>query len=242
MKKILFKETDTPGVGKISKDLDTSLVAETKKFFEKRKDSELVEFVQEGEIVKLAIRTEFVQDPEEQEPYCREEAKQTCYDVKRAYEEAMINLFSVIGMSIQGVKVNENSVEFEVYFTFPYKQNSTEVVKQVVKESVRRTLTEKKVSNDHLIENIIGKSIASELKAHISPKDYKALNDAIVQLDDVVDNSKFDISALEDPDAVYDAGSALDYFTNYAEQVQTSEELSEDEELKVSHLYSINHS
>jgi len=134
-----LKEDSTPGVGKISLDTDTPIVSETRKYFEKRKDSELVEFVQEAEIIKLAIRTTFsINEENPSELYKREEAKQLAYDVKRDYEEKMMNLFFIPSMSIQGVKVNQDSIEFEIYFIFPWKQNIQQVEKEVVKESVKR--------------------------------------------------------------------------------------------------------
>ena len=150
MKRILFKETDTPGIGKISKDLDEPIVKETRKYFDNRKDSELVEMIQEAEIIKLAIRTTFNSN-EESEPIKREEAKQLCYDVKRDYEEKMMSLFSIPSMSIQGVKVNQDSIEFEIYFIFPYKQNSQQVEKEVVKESTQKLIEQ--------LERISGKKV-----------------------------------------------------------------------------------
>ena len=125
MNKKLFKE-DYDTTLNTSKNLLTyknnPLIQSIIKFFDKKKDIELVNITGQADLFDLDLRMKF-DFSDKYQPYNREEAKEIVYDIKRELEGQMIKEYNLPPMSLSGLIVKGNIIEFSIALIYPNQGN-----------------------------------------------------------------------------------------------------------------------
>lgn len=144
VRKIIAEALGSPDIATsagILKFEDNPLTEAIVDFFEERKDCELVRVQENGDIWLIDVRTTLA-DVSTHQQYAREEGKEKAYNIKREFDQYIIDRFNIPSASISGVRMNGSNVcEFEIQFVYANKGNikvhyeSVQVKKKVIKEA-----------------------------------------------------------------------------------------------------------
>ena len=106
----------------ITKAQDNPLLKSIKEFFKKEKEIEFVNYDSAGDIVTIDLRFKFnpedIKDQSKIDPTLRVAARQQVYDVKRKLEEYLFKNFNISVLSIQGLILKTDVIEFEISFVY----------------------------------------------------------------------------------------------------------------------------
>jgi hypothetical protein len=151
---------------------DEPIIKSIQEFFKKnfKKDKVQVVYINEnGDVWEIGLRfTLDTKSPESQKQ--REKARAIAYEMKRALEENLIETYNIPNMSIQGLKVINDLVEFGISFIYAnknnIKMNYENKTKQRVSFLIESILEE--VSLDELEKQIKEwELLDAEINAHI---------------------------------------------------------------------------
>ena len=115
-------EKAVSGINPILDYKDDPAVEAILEYFEGEKDAKLVGIVGQGETWQMDIRCNI--EPGSMAQFTREIGKQKAYDLKRGLEEFLLKKdVNIPIMSIQGIRTNNNLLEFSISFIYTYKGN-----------------------------------------------------------------------------------------------------------------------
>ncbi len=104
----------------ITKTDDNPLLKAIKEYFKKEKEIQFVNYESQGDVVTLDLRFKFNENKvmAPNDPTMRTDARQQAYDVKRKLEEYLFKEFNISVLSIQGLILKTDTVEFEISFIY----------------------------------------------------------------------------------------------------------------------------
>jgi len=102
----------------ITKNEDNPLLKSIKEYFKKEKEISLVNYESSGDIVTIDLRFKLDIGEVSNDPTKRVEGRQQAYDVKRKLEEYLFKEFNISVLSIQGLIIKQDYVEFEISFVY----------------------------------------------------------------------------------------------------------------------------
>lgn len=107
----------------INKYDDSKLTKEINKFFEKKKEVEVVNIGSNGDVWLIDLRFT-LEEPNNHMQIAREQARTKAYELKREWDEFIIKEFNIPSSSISGLRTPSlNVCEFEITFIYANKGN-----------------------------------------------------------------------------------------------------------------------